>query len=229
MTPARLHLEPREALVADIGIVRRGLGHDDGAGAVEQLVVGEVLGALAADLLARGDHEHQAGPARELGCQLQRRDDEGRDAALHVGGAAAVHAVAVGLARECVVLPRRGAERHHVDVAGEADRRTAVAYADLRDEAGACLGELVVGDAEARLLQQRSQPPRASALHARWVDRVEGEQLAREGARIEAGGHPARVLPRRPPRLPCASRSRRPRRRGARTARRPTRRPRAGP
>jgi hypothetical protein len=62
-------------------------------------------------------------------------DDRG-DAALHVGGAAAVEAVAVGLPGEGVPRPARRAERHGVDVAGEADGRL-LGAADGRDEAGA--------------------------------------------------------------------------------------------
>ena len=137
--------------MADIRIVRRRLRDDDRAGAIEELAVGEELRALAADFLARGDDEHDAGAARELLREIHGRDDEGRDAALHVGRAAPIQPVTVDLARERVVCPGLGAERHDVDVAGEAQRRAAgLVRADRRDEARAPFGELVIGDRESR-------------------------------------------------------------------------------
>ena len=194
----RLDLEPDQALVAHVGVVGGGLGHDDGAGPVQQLRVREEAGPLAADLLARGDDQDDAGAPGEPRRQLDRRRHEGRDAALHVGGAAAVEPVAVGLARERVLRPRLGAQRDGVDVAGEADRGPVRVAADLRDEARAALRELVVGRAESRGLEDRAQVAGAGALHARRVDRVEGEQLPGEPPGIDAGLHPRFRWPQAP-------------------------------
>src|SRR5258706_3096064 len=115
--------------------------------------------------------------------------DEAAHATLHVGRAAAVHPVPVGLAGEGVVAPARRSQRHRVDVPGEADGRLLLVAADLRDEAGAAFGELVIGHAKARALEKAAQVARAGTLHSGRIDGVEREELAGEGAWIQALAH----------------------------------------
>ena len=141
-----LDLEPREALVADVGIVGRGLRDHDGAGARRgacgrrgNLAPSQPISSPAVITSTR------PGPARELRRELDRRHDERGDAALHVGGAAAVEAVAVGLARERIAAstaPRPSGTVSMWPVKQMGARR--VVAADLGDEAGARFGELVV-------------------------------------------------------------------------------------
>src|SRR4029077_16286092 len=110
-------------------------------------------------------------------------------AGLHVGGAAPVEAVAVGLARKGVARPRRRSERDGVDVPGEAQRGLGVRAARPRDHAGAPFGVLVVVDAESPGLEQRAGVARAGALLPRRVDGVEAQQVPRQRDRVAIAGH----------------------------------------
>src|SRR5205085_7396843 len=85
-----------------------------------------------------------------------------------------------------ILRPRARAERDGVEVAGEAERRLRIRSAGARNDARAPRLVLVVGDAEAHLLEQRAGLTRAVRLAARWVDRVEGKERA--GERDGVGG-----------------------------------------
>jgi hypothetical protein len=101
-------------------------------------------------------------------------------AALHVARPAAVELAVVHLAGERIAAPRSGAERHHVDVAGEAEGRLAGGAGGARDEAGPARREVVRGDGEARGLEQARQVLGARALVAGRVDGVEADQVTRQ-------------------------------------------------
>ena len=187
----RLDLEPGEALVADVGIVRCRFRDDDRAGAIEQALVGKVARAFTADLLAGGEHEGDARCRPQVRRELDRGRDDRRDSALHVRGAATIQSVAIGLAGESVARPFRRPEGHRVDVPREADGRLRRGPADGGDEARARVRELVVRDAEAGAFEQAAEMARARAFHARWVDGVVAKELARQVARFDAAGHGA--------------------------------------
>src|SRR5688572_3200786 len=181
-------MELERALVSDERIVRGRLADDDRAGAAHQLRQrSEVLRANAAVLLRRSENERDARRSFELACKRTGRDEHRRDARLHVGGAAAVQAVAVGFAAECVVHPFTRAERHDVEVTGEDERRLRIRSARARNEAGAAFSELVVLDAVAPFRQQRTRAFGAFALRAGRVDGLELQQRARELDGV--GGH----------------------------------------
>src|SRR2546430_13675332 len=80
-----------------------------------------------------------------------------------------------------IARPRASAERHHVQVPGQAQRRLRRRSPRAGDHAGSRLGILVVLDAKAPLLEERAGVPRAVALAAGRIDRLEAQQRAREG------------------------------------------------
>jgi len=149
----------------------------DPSGAAEELRhLRQMVRADAPALLRRGEHDDDARRARKFLREVARREQDRRDARFHVGGAAPVEPVAVGFPCERVARPGPRAERYRVDMPGEAQGRPRIRAARARNDARAALGELVVGDAKAPLLEQRAEMPRAVALPARRIHRVESQQ-----------------------------------------------------
>src|SRR5712692_3417361 len=172
--PAESRVELDRPLVADQWIVGSGLADYDRAGAAEELRhLRQMVRADAPALLRRGEHDDDARRARKFLREVARREQDRRDARFHVGGAAPVEPVAIGFPRERIARPGPGAERYRVDMPGEAQGRPRIRAARARNDARAALGELVVGDAKAPLLEQRAEMPRAVALAAGRIDRVE--------------------------------------------------------
>src|SRR5262249_42351295 len=153
-------------LVPDQRIVGGRLADHDRARLAEQLRLGELLRADAAALFRGGEHDHHAGRAGKLLRHAPRRDQDRPHPGLHVRAAAAVELVARRLAGERIVRPLAGAERDHVEMAGEAERLLRVATAATGDDAGAAVGVLVVLDLVAPLLEHRAGVMRAIALAA---------------------------------------------------------------
>jgi branched-chain amino acid transport system ATP-binding protein len=94
-------------------------------------------------------------------------------------GTAAVQLAGIELAAERVARPRRGAERHRVEVTCEAERRKPSAF-PARDQAGAPGGELVHRHGVSGVLQELSRTLRARPLRALRRDGVDPDQLARQ-------------------------------------------------
>src|SRR5207248_361654 len=117
---------------------------------------------------------------------VARREQDRGDAGLHVGDTAAVEPVAVRFTGERILGPGTRAERHGVEMAGEAERRLCIARPRARHDARAPGLVFVVGDAEAPLAEQRAGVARAFLLAARRVDGVVGEE--RPGERDNVGG-----------------------------------------
>ena len=170
-------MELERALVADERVVRGRLADHDRARLAHQLrQLGEVARADAAVFLGGREHQHHARGALELVRETARREQDRRHAGLHVGGAATVQAVAVGLARERVARPGAGTERDDVQVPGEAQGRLAAVAARARDYAGAPGLKLVERDLESPAFEQLCGVPGAVGLLARGVDRVVVQQ-----------------------------------------------------
>src|SRR5215831_1994012 len=97
---AEFRVEFKRTLVADERIVGGRLAHDHRARAAEEARAGKVLRSDAAALFRRGENDHDARrPLQALRSVVRGEQDRGH-AGLHVGGAAAVEAVAVRLACE---------------------------------------------------------------------------------------------------------------------------------
>ena len=110
----------------DERVVRGRLADHHGAGFAEELRPRELRGADAAALLGRGKDDHDAGRSVELLAECSGGEQDRGDAGFHIGCAAAVELVAVGLAAERIAGPGARAERHHVEVPGKAERRLAI-------------------------------------------------------------------------------------------------------
>jgi hypothetical protein len=82
--------------------------------------------------------------------------------------------------------PLARAERDHVEVPGEAQRRLRIRAAGASDDAGAAVGVLVVLDLVAPLLEHRAGVAGAIALAAGRVDGVEVQQGLGEGDGVHA-------------------------------------------
>ena len=108
-------------------------------------------------LLARAQHELEARRAlSQRGDSLGGDHDRGRPA-LHVARAPSVQAIAVGLARERVARPVRAAQRHRVEVAGQAQRGPLAAGARAGDERRASRRELVLDHLQPGIREPRRQ------------------------------------------------------------------------
>ena len=153
--PRGPRVEPDDALVGRARVVGGRLRHQHGAGAAKAAVLDDLHRALAAGLLARAQDQLEPGVAvAERGDALRRHHDRG-EPALHVARPAAVQPVAVDLAAERVAAPVRAAERHRVEVGGQAERG---AVAGAR----ACARRARCGRVRARRTRRRSRPPPAA-------------------------------------------------------------------
>ncbi len=179
--PAEPGVKLERALVADVRIVRRGLAHDHRPRASEQLRLCQVVGADAPALLRRREHQDDSRRAGKFLCKAFCGEQHRRDARLHVGRPPSVQPIAPRFARERIARPGVGAERHDVEVAGEAQRRFRRRSPCASDHARSGLGVLVVLDAKAPIREQRADMPRAVALAAGRIDRLEAQQRARQG------------------------------------------------
>ena len=186
-------VELHRALVPDVRVVRGRLADQQRARLAQELGAREMLRADAAAFFRSGQHNHQAWRPGQSGRKGARREQDRGHAGLHVGSAAPKEAVALGLTGESVLGPGARAERDGVEVPGEAERRLCVRSAGTRDQAGAARLVFVVLDPQARFFEQRAGMPRAIALAAGRVDRVEGEE--RPGKRDGVGaGHGPMIL-----------------------------------
>ena len=91
--------------------------------------------------------------------------------------------LAVGdVAGEWRNAPRRGAERHHIGMAGQAERLAGSAAADPRDQIGAASVPVqrMIGDAEARPLQDAAKIFGTWRFIAGRIDGLEADQVARQ-------------------------------------------------
>ena len=154
----------------------RGLAHDAGAGLAEEggEGVGHLLNADAADFLVMGEDELQRF-AQVLPGGPFRGGEHAGEVAFHVGGAAAVEAVALGRQAEGVARPVLPLDGHHVGMAGEQD--AAIARPGFGVEPGflpAGIGQ--AGGAEAEGLQDAFDVV-DDAQVAAVADRVEADQL----------------------------------------------------
>ena len=116
---------------------------------------------------------------------VDRGGDERGHAGLHVGGAAAVEPAVDDLPAERVDTPGLGAQRHGVDMAGEAQRR-ARAVAQAGDDIGASLAGIDVGHVEARGREHVAEMMGAVVLLARRIDGLVADE--RLGQRYGIGG-----------------------------------------
>ena len=85
-----------------------------------------------------------------------------------------------GTIRATFALATKMSERHDVEMAREAQRRLRRRSPGASDHAGSRLSILVVLDAKAPLLEERAGVPRAVALAAGRIDRLEAQQRARQ-------------------------------------------------
>ena len=178
---AKGRLQPERALMADEGRIAGRLAHHQRAGPGQDIAEpGEKAGAVAAGLLARGEDEDQARFAARQPGELDRRQGHGGDAALHVAGAAAVEPVAVDLPAQGIEIPGGGAERHGIQMSGEAEGRGVVRALERRDEAGASLGEAVEAHFHPGRLQQPPEMLGAGPLVARRIDGAQPGELLRQ-------------------------------------------------
>src|SRR5689334_12716587 len=161
-----MRMELDRALVADVRIVRRGLADDQRPGTTEERGLGQLLRADAAALLRCRQHNRDARRMRQPGGKAARGEQDGGNTRFHVRGAAAVEALAVGLAGERILRPLARAQRHGVEVPGQAKRRLRLAAAGPRDDAGAARRVLVILDAKSPLLEEAPGVARAVALAA---------------------------------------------------------------
>ena len=182
-----LDFHPQQAAMADTRIVGGGFGNDDGTRAIKHFLLGQILGALAADLFARGQHQGDTGRIFQQWRQLQSRDHERGDAAFHIAHAAAIDTIAIGRPGKGIARPRCHAQRHHIEMTGKTNRRLVLLAADSGHDTGAGIGELVVADTETAILQQFAKSARAIALDARGIDGVEMQQLAGELSGVVSG------------------------------------------
>src|SRR5581483_10278063 len=127
-----------------------------------------------------------AGRAGEARRDVMRGEQDRGNAGLHVRDAAAVEPVAVRFAGKRIPGPGARAERHGVEVSRETEWRLGIAAARARYDAGASRRVLVVGNAEAPVLEQTAGVPRAIVLAAGRIDGIEGEE--RPGKRDGVGG-----------------------------------------
>ena len=186
----RFYVEPERAFVADQRIVRGRLADHQRTDFAQQIaLLDHVRGATATALFVGGDHQRDTGPVLELLHHAQRRDHERSDAAFHVAGAASIQLAAFEAGTKRIRFPCGRAQRHGIDMPGEAERPLAFDAADFGDEAGARGRELRVIDRKSRAFQQVAQMLRARLLGAGWIDGVELEKFARELQRIGNFGH----------------------------------------
>jgi hypothetical protein len=179
-------LEPERALMADEGRVAGRLAHHQRAGLGQDIAEpGEKAGAVAAGLLPRGEDQHQARFAARQPGEVDRRQGHGGDAALHVAGAAAVKPVAVDLPAQGIETPGGGAERHGIEMPGEAEGWCVVRPFESRNEAGASLGEAVEAHFQPSRFQEPTEMLGAGLFIPRRIDGAQPGQLLRQGD----GGH----------------------------------------
>ena len=113
-----------------------GLAHDQPADPAQRVrLLHHSMRTGTADLLAGGEHELDAGPAPALPHDAAGGHHHGGHPGLHVRRTPAVEPVALQLAGERIDAPGGLAQRHDVEMPGEAQgRRVAVAAADARDQ-----------------------------------------------------------------------------------------------
>jgi len=108
--------------------------------------------------------------------------DKGGDGAFHVGGAATIHLVVDDFAAKRVDTPGRVSERNSIDMAGEAQRRLAVAAADPRDEIGAVRSKGMQRSLQSGTAKDFLQMLNAAQLIPGRIDRVKGNEFVSSAA-----------------------------------------------
>ena len=164
--PARHRVRPHDALVRHARVVRGRLGHQHRAAAAQQRRRRPPAPARPRSPSPHPRTARARGPrtaTRRRDASRSAGDDDRRRPALHVARAAPEQAVAVGLARERVDRPVGLAQRHRVEVAGQAQRRPLVRHAPAGDQRGAPRVELVRLDREPGRLQPRPDQRRGLA------------------------------------------------------------------
>ncbi len=143
----------------------------------QALDLNQVPRADATTFLCRRQYQNHARGRAQMPGQILCREQDSSDPGLHVGRSAAVELVPVRLAGERIPAPGCRAERHGIDMSRQAQRRPGVRTTEPRDHAGALVGIFVVLDRVAPVLEQATDATRAFTLVARWIDRVELEQV----------------------------------------------------
>ena len=141
--------------------------------------------AGAADLLARGEHELEAGPPARPSRRAAGRHHHRRHASLHVGRTAPEQPVAVALAGERVAAPRRLAQRHDVEMPRQAEgRRVRIGPRQPRHEVWPAGRQVDQPHGEPGLLQHAGEQRDRRRLVAGRIDRVDPHEPPRQLDRL---------------------------------------------
>ena len=190
-----LGAQPECTLVPDEGVIGGRLSYHHGASTPQHAIFLQVECTLTTSFFAGRDDQRQPRRVCKIRRHSHRCNHKGRHTALHVAAAAPEQLSRIRFAGKRILLPGSGAERYHIDVACEAQRRLAGLRSDVGQQVDTRRAEAVITNSKTCGFEDSTELSSTRLFVTGRVDRVQPQDVPSELYRVELCSHGVRCLP----------------------------------